>query len=109
MDPIVGQVTLGVFAALLAVGGTLGYVKARSRPSLFAGFTSAILAIGCDLLIASHPALGLGLGALLAALLVALFSARYAKSRKFMPSGMMGAVSVVVLAILVVVAIQVKN
>jgi uncharacterized membrane protein (UPF0136 family) len=108
MDPIVGQIALGVFAVLLAVGGALGYVKARSKPSLFAGFFSSILALGCDILIRRYPAMGLGLGALLAALLVALFSARYAKSRKFMPSGLMGVVSLVVLVILVVVAVQLK-
>ncbi|MBV8558155.1 MAG: hypothetical protein JO116_21665, partial [Planctomycetaceae bacterium] len=34
LDPIVGHVTLGIYAVLLAVGGIMGFVKAQSRASL---------------------------------------------------------------------------
>jgi uncharacterized membrane protein (UPF0136 family) len=109
MNPLVGQVALGLYAVLLAAGGVMGYVKAGSKPSLIAGLGSGLLALGCELVIRMHAALGLWLGAALAALLLCLFSVRLAKSPKFMPSGMLCAVSGVVLVLLAVVAVQVNG
>jgi uncharacterized membrane protein (UPF0136 family) len=106
---MLGQITLGVYALLLAVGGVIGYVKAQSKPSLIAGIGSGILALACEKLTTVNPTAGLGLGALLALLMLVMFSMRFAKSRKFMPSGMLGAVSLVVVVILAVAAVQVRT
>jgi uncharacterized membrane protein (UPF0136 family) len=99
------QITLGIYAVLLALGGVIGYVKAGSRPSLIAGATSALLSLACVAVIATNRPVGLWLGAGLALCLLALFGWRFAKGRKFMPSGLMSAVSLVVLALLVFAAL----
>ena len=101
IDPLIGHVTLGVYAVLLAVGGVMGFVKARSHASLISGILSAIAAVVALVLARLGNRLGLPLGALLAMVLFVLFGYRYAlRNRKFMPSGMLAAVSLVVLAVL---------
>lgn len=105
MSPIAGQITLGVYAVLLGAGGVLGFIKAGSRPSLVAGLASAVVAVVCLVLSALGSPVGLWLGVALALALTGLFSYRFSKSRKVMPSGVMAIVSLVVLALLAVVAV----
>ena len=104
ISPIVGQITLGIYAVLLAVGGVIGYVKAGSRPSLIAGSISALAAaLALGLSIRSHP-WATPLGLILSTSLFVLFGYRYAaKTRKFMPSGLLAVASLVVLAVMFLV------
>jgi len=104
INPLVGQVTLGIYALLLAVGGLIGYLKAGSRPSLIAGMVSALAALAALGLSAGNNRLGVSLGMLLSIALFLLFGYRYAvKTRKFMPSGLLAVVSLVVLAVMFLV------
>jgi len=101
---MVGQVVLGIYAALLAAGGLIGFLKAKSRPSLVAGLMSALAALIALGLSASKIALGLPLGLALAVLLCGFFGYRFArKGAKFMPSGMMAVVSLLVVVLLIAV------
>lgn len=101
MNPLVGEVALGVYAVLLVVGGVIGYVRAGSRPSLIAGVASAVLTISCLLVaIYKRPGLGLGLAMPVAALLLAIFGYRLFKGWKLMPAGLMTALSLIVLVLL---------
>jgi uncharacterized membrane protein (UPF0136 family) len=104
ISPIVGQITLGIYAVLLAVGGVIGYVKAGSRSSLIAGSISAIAAaLALGLSIRSNRS-GVALGLILSISLFVLFGYRYAaKTRKFMPSGLLAVASLVVLAVMFLV------
>lgn len=101
MNPLVGEIALGVYAVLLAVGGVVGYAKAKSQASLIAGLVSAVMALACVGLILLGQSAGWYLGILLAGLLLGFFGTRFARTRKVMPGGMMTAVSFLVLAILV--------
>ena len=102
MSPVlVGQIVLGVYAVLLAVGGVIGYTSAGSRPSLIAGIASAVIAALCLVLSATSSArAGLLGGAILAGLLLVFFGSRFARGRKFMPGGLMTLVSLAVVVVL---------
>lgn len=101
------HITLGLYAGLLAAGGIMGFVKARSRPSLIAGLISAAAALIALGLSAMKVAMGIPLGILLAVLLFLFFGHRFAKrNRQFMPNGLMAVVSLFVLGILIAVRLD---
>lgn len=92
-----------VYGALLIIGGVIGFTKAQSKPSLYAGCGSGVLAIIFSVLgIRGHDLLALFLLAAEAILLSAFFYIRYTATKKFMPAGMMLGVSVISLALYLV-------
>ncbi len=102
-SPLIAPVTLGIYAVLLGVGGLIGFLKAGSRSSLIAGSISALIALGALLLSLAdkNRNMGIALGLILSIGLFVLFAYRYAvKTRKFMPSGMLAVVSLVVLSVM---------
>ena len=100
-SPLVAPITLGIYAVLLGIGGLIGYLKAGSRPSLIAGSISALVALLALGLSIAYKNYGIALGLLLSISLFILFGYRYAvKTRKFMPSGLLAVVSLVVLAVM---------
>jgi uncharacterized membrane protein (UPF0136 family) len=106
LSPLAGQIALVVYAVLLAVGGIIGYTKAASRPSLIAGLASALAALAALALSFQNASLGMGLAAAIAALLALFFGYRFAaKTRKFMPAGLLAVVSLAVLAVAILVLI----
>ncbi len=95
----IGQAALGIYALLLAVGGYVGYAKAGSKPSLIAGLGSAAVAgLALALTFAGHY--GYVVGMVLAIALLAMFGVRFRKTGKFMPSGMLLGLSVVVIGLM---------
>ena len=93
---MVGQVLLGVYGVLLIVGGVMGYVKAQSKISLFAGAITGGLCVGAAWLSVDQPSEGFTIGSLVAFLLSGVSINRLAKTRKFMPSGMILIMSAVI-------------
>ena len=97
-------IVVWVYAAFVFVGGVMGWVKAKSRPSLVAGmlFGVALAVTGWQL---SRP------GALLVALglslvLLTVFGIRLAKTRKLMPAGVSALASLIVVIILTAVLVK---
>jgi uncharacterized membrane protein (UPF0136 family) len=86
---------LWVYIVLLIAGGLFGFFKAGSRPSLIASVTFAALLSLCALRVIF---LDYVTDMLLVALLV-VFGMRLAKTKKFMPSGLMLAITALVLAL----------
>uniref|UniRef100_U5ELM3 Putative conserved plasma membrane protein n=1 Tax=Corethrella appendiculata TaxID=1370023 RepID=U5ELM3_9DIPT len=84
------------YAATVAAGGIFGYVKAASVPSLAAGLTfGVVLGYGAYLTSQDPPKPMLQVGTSLA--LAGLMGARWARSGKFMPPGVVCVLSAAVL------------
>jgi uncharacterized membrane protein (UPF0136 family) len=91
-----GQVILSVYGVLLIVGGMMGYVKSKSRVSLFAGAISGGICVGAAWLSVDQPSEGFTIGSLVAFLLAGVFINRFAKTRKIMPAAVVLVMSLVV-------------
>ncbi len=90
------MLVLWIYIVLLLAGGVMGLVKAGSKISLITSAAFALLLALCALGIL-RP---FYLADVLVGLLVVVFGIRFAKGRKFMPSGLMLGLSAVVLAVL---------
>ena len=77
------NIYFSVFAVFLVIGGFIGFKKAGSVVSLWAGIISGVV-IGAGVYMGS-----LELIAAASALLVASFIGRLIKTKKFMPAGML--------------------
>ncbi|MBI4661658.1 MAG: TMEM14 family protein [Verrucomicrobia bacterium] len=86
-------IVLWVYIVLLLAGGLVGFLKAGSRISLISSgaFAALLIPIALGLL---RPAY---LADVLMAVLLGFFCARFAKSKKFMPAGLMSILTVVAL------------
>lgn len=86
--PIAQYTVIGT-AILVALGGIMGFVKAKSKASLIAGIFSGVLLAVCFFVSQSELRAGLIGACVLLVLLDVMFAQRLAKTKKFMPSGMM--------------------
>ena len=89
------QNILWIYIVLLVIGGVIGFVKAKSKPSLIASsiFAVALAMVNLNLVNIRH------LADILLGLLIIVFAMRYAKTKKFMPAGMMIILTVVTLVL----------
>jgi uncharacterized membrane protein (UPF0136 family) len=90
-----------VYAALVAGGGVMGYLKARSKASLISGVGFGGLLGVAGFGVWQENTAALVAAAVMAALLVVLFAVRYAKTRRFMPLGLMAVLSMAALMVFV--------
>lgn len=86
---------LWVYIVLLVVGGLLGYLKGKSKVSLIMSVGFAVPLILCALGQITQPKLP---DILMIALLI-VFTIRLAKTKKFMPAGLMLVATLAALAI----------
>jgi uncharacterized membrane protein (UPF0136 family) len=85
---------LWIYIVLLIVGGLFGYFKAGSKVSLITSSVSAAILVLCalDVVFKAYMA-----GIVMAVLLV-VFTIRLAKTKKFVPSGLMLVLTALALA-----------
>ena len=90
---------LWIYIVLLVLGGLMGFLKAKSKPSLIASaaFAGALALVNTGV-INWPPAADV-----LLVLLLVVFGIRYGKTKKFMPAGMMIILTAATLVLLHVV------
>ncbi|MFN6464770.1 MAG: TMEM14 family protein [Nostoc sp. DedVER02] len=89
------------YGILAIAGGIIGYIQARSKVSLVSGSISGLLLILAAYFQLQGQTWGLILAALVTAVLVVVFAVRLAKTRKFMPAGLMTILGMLALAVMV--------
>ena len=87
-----------IYGGLVLAGGLMGWVKARSKPSLIFGTVFGVALIVVGIGIHQGRANDVWVAAGLAGLLAIIMGIRFAKTRKFMPAGLMTILGVAVLA-----------
>lgn len=97
--------TLGIIAAiaygiLAIVGGIIGYVQARSKASLISGSISGLLLLFGAAMRSQGQDWGSILAIVVTVVLVIVFAMRLAKTRKFMPAGLMTVLGVAALVVM---------
>ena len=86
---------LWVYIVLLVAGGMVGFVKAQSKMSLLTSLGFAALLVLCALRIIPDAKIA----DIILIVLLIFFGMRVAKSKKFMPMGMMTVATVLALAL----------
>jgi uncharacterized membrane protein (UPF0136 family) len=106
MDSQTTAVVIWVYGALILLGGIVGFIKAKSKPSLIAGGISGAVLLACGWAVWNDSEgardFGLWFAVALAIILMMFFAARFMKSKKIMPAGLMAGLSFAALVMLVV-------
>jgi uncharacterized membrane protein (UPF0136 family) len=90
---------LWIYIVLLLVGGLIGFLKAGSKISLLtSAISAAVLIVASNQHLFQPGVRQIVIDCVMAALLV-VFAVRLAKTKKFMPSGLMLVVTVAALAL----------
>ncbi len=90
---------LWIYIILLLVGGLFGFFKGKSSISLVTSVVFAVLLILTTLRGIFDPAFANILANVVLLVLLVVFTLRLAKTKKFMPSGLMLAVTILALAL----------
>jgi len=99
-----GSIVL-IYGLLVFVGGLIGHYKSASIPSLISGIVFGILLLISAFAMFKKKPWGQWSALLLAFILDAFFTWRFAKSLKFFPGGFMSLVS---LAMVIILALRIK-
>ena len=90
---------LWIYIVLLVGGGLIGFFKGKSQVSLIMSVAFAALLIICAAPKLLDAAFARGLANVLMAVLLVVFAIRLAKTKKFMPAGMMLVITLIALAL----------
>ena len=86
-----------IYGVLVLVGGLMGWVKAKSKPSLVSGLIFGVLLILQGYWIWQGSASGVMQASVTTGLLAVVMGARFIATKKFMPAGLLTLLSLAVL------------
>ena len=89
------QIILLIYAILLEAGGAMGFIKAGSKASVIASTAFALV-----IFLFIFNVIPIQYAWTVLAFLVLFFGSRFARSKKFMPNGMMAILSVITLILI---------
>lgn len=89
------------YGILAIVGGIIGYIQARSKVSLLSGSISGLLLVLAAYFQLQGQSWGSILAVIVTGVLVVVFAVRLAKTRKFMPAGLMTILGMLALGVMV--------
>ena len=90
---------LWIYIVLLLIGGVMGFLKARSRVSLITSTVCAALLALTTLRSVFQPGFARDLANVIMFVLLVVFAVRLAKTKKFMPGGLMLIATIAALAL----------
>jgi len=90
---------LWTYIVLLLIGGLMGFFKGKSKVSLITSTVFAALLILCGISGVLDVNFRKNLANVLLAVLVVVFGIRLAKTKKFMPAGLMLVATIIALAL----------
>jgi uncharacterized membrane protein (UPF0136 family) len=93
------HIVLWIYIVLLVVGGLIGFLKAGSKVSLISSAVAAAALVLTAIPNLFSPGLARAVADIIMAALLVTFAIRLAKTKKFMPAGLMLALTIVVLAL----------
>ncbi|PNH06431.1 Transmembrane protein 14A [Tetrabaena socialis] len=98
--PPSGEIHLDLaLSALTSLGGIMGYVKKKSLPSLLGGLTFGVAFGASAYIIQNQDALlGHSVGCATSALMLTMMGARFVRTRKMMPAGVLAGTGLIGLA-----------
>ena len=86
---------LWIYIVLLVIGGLIGFLKAKSQVSLVSSSVAAAILALCAIGIIFQPYVA----DIVMGVLLVVFAIRLAKTKKFMPAGMMIVITILALAL----------
>lgn len=91
-----------VYGILVAVGGVMGYVKAKSAPSLYAGVAAGLILAGASFAMMREKSFQAGwwVALIVALLLLGRFGLVALKDFKMMPTGLVILLSLIAIVVL---------
>lgn len=95
-----GAIAALVYGVLTFVGGIIGYVQAKSTPSLISGVISGILLIAGGILSLNGVVWAETAALVITVLLVIVFAWRLVKTKRFFPAGLMTAAGIAAIIVM---------